>query len=196
MQECRIAAIDLACRRGDRILFSELSLALQPGEALRIAAPNGVGKSSLIRILAGLLRPQAGRVERAGTSGLLDEQAALDPHVTLGSAIGFWQRIDGADRGAHGTAMRRLDLADLADVPVGFLSTGQRKRAGLARLIGQQAAIWLLDEPLNGLDSQAAALTQALTREHCDAGGICVIASHQPFEMGGLQTLDLLAFVP
>lgn len=193
MQECRIAANDLACRRGDRVLFANLSLELGPGEALRVAGANGVGKSSLIRILAGLLRPFAGRVERDGAAGLLDERPALDPYATLASALAFWRRIDGRDDSAQ-EQFHRLGLAELMDVPVGYLSTGQTKRAALARLIGQRAPVWLLDEPLNGLDTQAAALTEELAGEHCGAGGICIVASHQPFAIDGLRVLDLADF--
>ena len=193
MQECRITATDLACRRGDRVLFSNLSLTLRPGEAVRVAGANGVGKSSLIRILAGLLRPFAGKVERGGAVGLLDERPALDPYAPLASALAFWRGIDGADA-AEAQRLERLGLTDLLDVPVGYLSTGQTKRAALARLIGQRAPIWLLDEPLNGLDTQAVQLTEQLASEHCHAGGICVIASHQPFAMAGLETLNLTDF--
>lgn len=168
-------------------------MSLAPGDAIRIAGSNGIGKSSLIRILAGLLRPFEGKVERLGAAGLLDERPALDPYVTLGSALAFWQNIDGRN-GEEPPSLARLGLADLMDVPVGYLSTGQTKRAALARLIGQRAPIWLLDEPLNGLDTQAVSLTEKLASEHCRAGGICVIASHQPFEMADLQTLNLSDF--
>lgn len=190
MQPCRIAANDLACRRGDRVLFSGLSLALQPGEALQVAGANGIGKSSLIRILAGLMRPYAGTVEQEGAIGLIDERAALDPHLPLGDALTFWRRIDGP----AADASTRLGLARLLDVPVRFLSTGQRKRAALARLIGQGAAIWLLDEPLNGLDSEAARLVETIAAEHCAAGGICLIASHQPFALAAMRRIELAEF--
>lgn len=192
MQDCRIAAHDLACRRGDRVLFRGLSLNLQPGEALQIAGANGVGKSSLIRILAGLLRPFAGRVEHDGAIALIDERPALDPHQPLGRALAFWHRINGpADNAAA-----RLGLSGLLDVPVRFLSTGQRKRAAFARIIGQAAPIWLLDEPLNGLDRDAARLAEALAAEHCAAGGICLIASHQPFDLPAMRRVELAEFVP
>ncbi|MDR2857845.1 MAG: heme ABC exporter ATP-binding protein CcmA [Novosphingobium sp.] len=194
MQEHRSAAHltanDLACRRGDRVLFAGLSLALAPGESLQVAGANGIGKSSLIRILAGLMRPFAGAVERTGAVGLVDDRPALDPHLPLGKALAFWQRTDGAADGK----LVRLGLADLLDVPVRYLSTGQKKRAALARLIGQAAPVWLLDEPLNGLDSQAARLTEALAAEHCAAGGICVIASHQSFTLPGMRQLALAEF--
>jgi len=192
MQECSLAANDLACRRGDRLLFRDLSCRLGPGEALQVVGANGIGKSSLIRILAGLLTPFAGTVERSSAIGLLDERAALDPHLPLGRALAFWARLDGA--GA--VPLDRLGLAPLADVPVRYLSTGQRKRAALARLIGQSAPVWLLDEPLNGLDRDAAALVETLAAEHCAAGGLCVIASHQPFALPGLRRLDLAGYAP
>lgn len=187
MQACRLAATDLACLRGDRVLFAGVAVALAPGEALQIAGANGIGKSSLLRILAGLLPAFAGSVVRTGAIGLIDERTALDPHLPLGQALAFWRRIDGpAD-----PAIVRLGLADLLDVPVRYLSTGQKKRATLARLIGQRAAVWLLDEPLNGLDADAAGLTQTIAAEHCAAGGICVIASHQGFVLPSLQRLAL-----
>lgn len=188
---CRIRAVNLACRRGDRVLFAGLTLALEPGDACHILGSNGIGKSSLIRILAGLATPWVGAVEREGSVGLIDDRIGLDPQQPLGRALQFWAGIDGADSSA---ATARLGLSDLLDVPVRYLSTGQRKRAVLARLMTQQAAIWLLDEPLNGLDSAAAALTVALAAEHLDAGGICIIASHQPFALGTMVKLDLADF--
>jgi len=190
MQECRLTADNLACRRGDRMLFHGLSLALAPGEALQVLGANGIGKSSLLRILAGLLRPFAGNVASTGAIGLIDERPALDPHLPLGQALAFWQRLDGA----AGDALARLGLADLLDVPVRYLSTGQKKRAALVRLIGQAAPVWLLDEPLNGLDRDAAALAQALAAEHCAGGGICVIASHQSFTLPDMATLTLAQY--
>ena len=192
MQACRLSATDLACRRGERMLFRGLSLALDPGEAVQISGVNGIGKSSLLRILAGLLPAYAGKVECTGTIGLIDERPALDPHLPLGRALGFWQRLDGpADN-----EMARLGLIGLDVVPVRYLSTGQKKRAALARLIGQRAAVWLLDEPLNGLDQVAATLTQQLAAEHLAAGGICVIASHQRFELAGMRQLALEDHAP
>jgi heme exporter protein A len=190
MEECRLAAKDIACRRGDRVLFAGLSFALGPGEALQVAGANGTGKSSLIRIAAGLLEPFAGTIEQSGAIGLIDERPALDPHLPLGQALGLWQRIDGAED----NPAARLGLGGLMDVPVRYLSTGQKKRAALARLIGQQAGVWLLDEPLNGLDTKGIALVEELTTEHCREGGICLIASHQPFALAGLNRIELKDF--
>jgi heme exporter protein A len=191
MQEASIALRDIACRRGDRVLFHGLSLTVNAGGALQVAGSNGIGKSSLLRIIAGLAPALHGSVETRGAVGLVDERAALDPHLPLGKALGFWQRVDGpADN-----ALDRLGLAGLLDVPVRYLSTGQKKRAALARLIGQQAPVWLLDEPLNGLDSHAAELTLALAVEHCARGGLALVASHQPFPLPGMERLALADFV-
>lgn len=191
MHACRISATDIACRRGERILFRGLSLTLGPGEALRVAGPNGTGKSSLIRIVAGLLAPFAGSLEREGEAGLVDERPALDSHLPLGRALAFWEHFDG--RGAH-AAVARLGLEPLAEVPVRFLSTGQKKRAALARLAAQQCPVWLLDEPLNGLDSDAAALVEAMIAEHCAAGGLALVASHQPIALPGAKVLHLVEY--
>jgi heme exporter protein A len=192
MQVCHLAATDLACRRGDRLLFAGLNFALQPGEALQVIGANGCGKSSLLRIVAGLLPAFNGAVTSEGSVGLVDERPALDPHLPLGEALAFWLRLDRTT----GDALDRLGIAGLADVPVRYLSTGQKKRAALARLLGQQAPIWLLDEPLNGLDVKGVALVKELAAEHCNAGGIALIASHQPFAVAGLEQLDLASFAP
>lgn len=191
--QARLSATDLACRRGERLLFAGLGLDLTPGMALHLAGPNGVGKSSLMRILAGLARPWAGSVAREGAVALLDERAALDPDWALGRALAFWARLDGAD-GARAAA--QLGLDGLCEVPVRYLSTGQKKRAALARLLGQQAPIWLLDEPLNGLDAAAVALVEELVGEHCAAGGIALVASHQAFALAGMARLELDHYAP
>lgn len=194
MQECRLTASDLACRRGDRVLFRGLSLALASGEACQVAGANGIGKSSLLRILAGIAPAFAGTVDSIGAIGLIDERPALDPHLPLGRALRFWAAMDGVGEAAQGETADRLGLSGLMDVPVRYLSTGQKKRAALARLVGQAAPIWLLDEPLNGLDVDAVALVEAMAAEHCAAGGICLVASHQPFALPDMARLDLKDF--
>ena len=190
MEACRLTATEIACRRGERLLFAGVTLDLGSGDALQVAGPNGTGKSSLIRILAGLARPFEGSVSREGSAGLLDERPALDEYEPLGRALGFWQRLDSAV-----APLDRLGLGGLTDVPVRYLSTGQRKRAAIARLIGQDAPIWLLDEPLNGLDREAVQVVEALVDEHCSAGGIALVASHQPFALARMTRLDLTAFI-
>jgi heme exporter protein A len=176
------------------VLFAELSLNLSSGEAVQIAGHNGIGKSSLLRILAGLAPAYAGTVTVEGSVGLLDERPALDPALPLGRALAFWQRMDGAPTEAVQRNLERLGLAALVDVPVRYLSTGQKKRAAFARLLAQEATVWLLDEPLNGLDSRAVELAETLTAEHCAAGGVAIVASHQSFRLTGLARLALADF--
>jgi heme exporter protein A len=188
MEGVRLTATDLACRRGDRLLFAGLTFALGPGEALQVVGANGTGKSSLLRILGGLLRPFAGSVDRGGRVALLDGNLPLDEHLPLGQALAFWERIDGADQALD------QGLSTLFDVPVRFLSTGQRKRAALAQSHPRSGGIWLLDEPLNGLDAAAAEMLQTHVSAHCAGGGIAVIASHQPLGIDGLRRIDLAEF--
>ena len=189
-----LAAENLACRRGERLLFRRLSFALTPGAACHITGANGAGKTTLIRAVAGLTTPYAGTVVRTGALALLDERTGLDPDLPLGRALAFWFGLDGADEAA--TIMARLRLDPLAEVPVRYLSTGQKKRAALARVLGQQAPIWLLDEPLSGLDTASQGLVSTLVREHCEGGGIALIASLQPLDVPGMTSFAIEDFAP
>ena len=189
-----LIAENLACRRGERLLFRRLSFRLEAGAACHVTGANGAGKTTLIRALAGLTSPYAGSVSREGALALLDERTGLDPDLPLGRALAFWSGIDRVKDGA--AIMDRLRLANLAEVPVGYLSTGQKKRAALARVLGQNAPVWLLDEPLSGLDTASQALVSALVREHCAGGGIALIASHQPLEVPGMTSFAIEDFAP
>ncbi len=189
-----LAAHDLACRRGERLLFRRLSFALEAGAACHVTGANGAGKTTLIRALAGLTTPYAGEVRRAGTLALLDERTGLDPDLPLARALAFWSGLDGC--GDAAAVMARLRLGALAEVPVRYLSTGQKKRAALARLLGQAAGVWLLDEPLSGLDTASQALVSELVRDHCEGGGIALIASHQPLDVPGMTSFAIEDFAP
>jgi len=165
----------VTCRRGGRVLFEDLDLQVGPGEALHLTGPNGSGKSSLIRLAAGLLRAEKGRIER-NDAALADEHLALDRDLTLRRALGFWSRdVD--------QAMEALDLVRLADVPVRLFSTGQAKRATLARVAASGVPLWLLDEPLNGLDADGVERLERLLARHLEKGGAVLAASHGP--LGG-----------
>ena len=190
----RIFASDLACRRGDRILFRKLSLDIGPGEAVHITGANGAGKTTLIRTLAGLSAPYAGEAYCDGPVGLLDERTGLDPELTLGRALAFWEGVDGCT--SPEGALRTLDLERLLEVPVRYLSTGQRKRAALATLLNRAVPIWLLDEPLSGLDVAAIDKVIALIKLHIGGGGLALIASHQEVPIEGLKKIAIEDFVP
>jgi heme exporter protein A len=173
----------LALVRGGRLLFDGLDLALEPGDALHLVGPNGSGKSSLLRLAAGLLSPTAGRLTRA-RAALADDKVALDPDLALGRALGFWC---GA---ATGPAMAAMNLDRLGQVPVRMLSTGQLRRARLARVAASGAPLWLLDEPLNGLDSDSAERLDRMIAAHRASGGAVIAASHVPLT-GEWRTLAL-----
>ncbi len=189
-----LAAENLACRRGERLLFRKLAFRLESGAACHVTGANGAGKTTLLRALAGLTTPYAGTVERGGALGLLDERTGLDPDLPLGKALGFWELIDGCTRPER--AITILGLATLLEVPVRFLSTGQKKRAALAALLNRAVPIWLLDEPLSGLDTASQGLVSLLVREHCESGGIALIASHQPLDVSGLTSFAIEDFAP
>ena len=180
----------VACIRGDRLLFESLSLVLNRGDALWLRGPNGAGKSSLIRLTAGLLRPAAGTVERRERIALIDEAAALDAELPLRRALDFWARVDTVDGHSVDRAMSDMALAPLAEVPVAMLSTGQRKRAAMVRVIASGAPIWLLDEPANGMDEAAQARLVAAIARHRANGGAVMLASH--FALGVPDLADLV----
>jgi heme exporter protein A len=183
MTAARLAFLSVACLRGERLLFEDMSFALGPGEAVLLTGPNGAGKSSLMRIAGGLLSPSAGKVERDGGIAFAGEAAALDARQPLAGALLFWARLDGVGRNEVDEALETMGIANLAEVPVRMLSTGQRKRAALARVIAGGAAVWLLDEPGNGLDSAALDRLTAAIAGHRARGGIAMVATHQPIEL-------------
>ena len=181
----------LAARRGGRAIFADLSFAVDAGDALIVTGPNGVGKSSLIRIAAGLLPPAEGEVTATGRIALLAEAAALDAERTVSEGLAFWAALDGADSAAVAQALDAVGLAALAAVPVRMLSTGQRRRVAMARVVASGAPIWLLDEPGNGLDAASLGRLEALIARHRGGGGIVLAATHLPLAIPGAQTIVL-----
>ena len=184
----KLAFDAVTCVRGARLLWTGRSFALAPGDALVVAGANGAGKSSLLRVAAGLLAPVSGSVVRDGEVALADERTALDPALPLLRALYFWAAIDGGD--AH-EALTAVGIAQLARVPVRMLSTGQRRRATLARTLCSGAPIWLLDEPSNGLDAVGTTMLEGLIAAHRLNGGIVVVATHQPLTIADAQRLEL-----
>ena len=182
---------NVALVRGGRMLFRGISFALNTGDALILTGANGVGKSSLLRLAAGLLKPIAGTVSRNVSLTLADDMLALDMDKSLNAALTFWARIDGRSDIDVATALNSLGIAHLADVPVRMLSTGQKKRAVLARTIASGAILWLLDEPANGLDKDSVAQLETIIADHRSKGGAVLIASHLPILAQGATTLAL-----
>lgn len=182
------------CVRGGRMLFEELSFAVAAGGAALVSGPNGVGKSSLIRIAAGLLRPAAGEIAGAASRALMADAHALDRALPLAGALRFWATFDadGAnirERVAH--ALDAVGLSHIAEVPVRLLSTGQRRRAALARVVASGAALWLLDEPANGLDVASVGVLERLIADHRAGGGAVLVATHQPIALPDAVTVTL-----
>ena len=190
----RLELRNLACRRGNRLLFRGLTRELLPGQLLRVAGANGAGKTSLLRILCGLLAPTAGEVLWQGkpvraqredfnrqliylghAAALKDDLSALENLVAATRLTGT-----GIEMSAARTALADAGLAGREHLPVRVLSQGQRRRAALARLAVQPARLWVLDEPFNALDSAANAWLAGLVREHLAQGGQLVLTSHQP----------------
>jgi heme exporter protein A len=178
----------VACLRGDRLLFEGLDLRVGAGEALIVTGPNGIGKSSLLRIAAGLLRPAAGSVERRVPTAWLGETSALDGERTLGEALGFWAALDAT---APDAAMAAMGIAHLARVPVRYLSTGQRRRAAIARTIAGATPLWVLDEPANGLDAEGVERLGAAMASHRDQGGAVLAATHLPLPLDDASAFPL-----
>ena len=168
----RLEIRGLVLARGGRVLIDALELTLGAGEALHVAGPNGAGKSSLLRAIAGLLRPVAGTIDHDGVA-LADEALALDRELPLRRALAIWGKADRMNR-----AMAAFGLERLAEVPVRMLSTGQAKRARLARVAASDAKLWLLDEPLNGLDGDGTLRLAEAIAAHRTSGGAVVAASH------------------
>ncbi|MCK8785256.1 heme ABC exporter ATP-binding protein CcmA [Roseomonas sp. NAR14] len=198
-----LEAEDLACLRGERAVFAGLGFRLAPGGALLLTGANGAGKSSLLRLLAGLLAPAAGRLLWAGEDVQADRAAharrlryvghadAAKPALTLRENLALYARLWGGDAAA---ALAALDLAPLAELPARVLSAGQRRRLALARLALVPAAtapLWLLDEPTVGLDAASVGRLGALLAAHRAGGGMVVAATHLPLPLPGAGTLAL-----
>ena len=170
---------NVAVIRGNRLVLSGLNLRVAAGELVWVRGANGCGKSTLLRVIAGLLNSTSGEVRADGRLALADENLALDPNLTVSDALRFWAQMDGASPSERDAALTAMDLVSLSDVPVRYLSTGQRKRASIARVLASRCAIWLLDEPYNGLDSASCAHLDKAILSHVGAGGIVMLAAHQ-----------------
>jgi heme exporter protein A len=197
----------LACRRGERLIFGGLDFVLPAGGALVLVGPNGSGKSSLLRLLAGLTPPETGVLAWSGTD-IRDDMAAhrarlhfighsdaLKPVLSAMETLAFWSKMRGTSGDIAG-ALAQFGLANAADLPCRYLSAGQRRRLALARLIAAPAPLWLLDEPLTSLDTEAAAQLLTAIAAHRTGGGRVVLSTHAPIELDDAVRLSLADFRP
>jgi heme exporter protein A len=197
----------LACRRGERLVFRGLDFALPPGSALVLIGPNGSGKSSLLRLMAGLTPGEAGSLAWNGADiredpavhrarlHFIGHSDALKPVLSAGESLAFWARMRGASASIE-PALVRFGLGHAAALPCRYLSAGQKRRLALARLVAAPAELWLLDEPLTSLDSDAAAQLLAAIAEHRAQGGRVVLSTHAPIEIADAARLSLADFRP
>jgi heme exporter protein A len=203
-----LVAEGLSCRRGERLIFRQLSCVLPPGGALLLTGANGSGKSSLLRVLATLLAPETGRITWAGSPvasdlsryraslhyvGHLD---AIKPALAVGETLAFWAGMRGLPTCAVDAALEAFALDAIADWPCRWLSAGQRRRLALARLIAAPAPVWLLDEPTAALDDDGERRLIAAIERHRATGGRVVIATHQALALADAQFLALEDFAP
>jgi heme exporter protein A len=197
---------DLAVTRGGRRIIEDLSFQVSAGEALLLTGPNGAGKTTLIRTLAGYLVPLTGTIKLDGDFRDRDLREALHyvGHMNSNKAslttlenLHFWQAYLGgsaatqASRDRIWTALERFEIDPLADIPAGYLSAGQKRRLGLARLLVAERPVWLLDEPTVSLDARSTTLLAGVIDEHVRAGGLVVAATHLPLGLGAARELRL-----
>ncbi|MBU3592167.1 cytochrome c biogenesis heme-transporting ATPase CcmA [Polynucleobacter sp. 78F-HAINBA] len=200
-----LEAREITCVRGERELFSGLSLQVLPGQCLHIRGENGVGKTSLLRLLTGLTFPESGEVLWSGDSIkkeasdyhsqllFLGHRDALKEDLSSLENLRMYAAIDGitlSEQDAF-TSLWRFGLKGREDLPVNCLSAGQKKRVLMARMVTRRAQVWILDEPFNALDTHAVLELQGLIAEHLESGGLAVLTSHQPLAIPGLRVLDL-----
>jgi heme exporter protein A len=191
---------NLACSRGGREVFASLSFSLSAGEALLVTGRNGAGKSSLLRMIAGLVRHSAGRLDLDGgepeatvgeQSHYLGHQDAVKPALSVRENLRFWAEFLGSRPSAIEPALEAVDLAPLAELPAAYLSAGQRRRLSIARLVAVKRAIWLLDEPTSALDAPSQNRLAGLMHSHLAGGGMIVAAAHGPIGLERARELKL-----
>ncbi len=194
-----LSADRLTCRRGGRLVFADLSFGLGSGEAIALTGRNGAGKSSLIAMLCGRLRPAAGSLhisaaDEAGLpelSHLVGHRDGLKTAMTASENLAFAQALLGEAAASPAEALDAVGLPHVAGLPVGYLSAGQRRRVALARLLVSRRRLWLLDEPASALDTASQAMLVGLMRGHLTQGGAILAATHGPLGLDGARELRI-----
>ncbi len=200
----RLIVESLACRRSGRRVFSDLSFTLRPGEALAVTGRNGAGKSSLLAMLCGRLRPDAGaiRVEDAGERTLpeclhlVGHRDGLKGALSAGEHLAVARDLLGASALTPGQALDAVGLSHAEGLPVAYLSAGQRRRVALARLLVAHRPLWLLDEPTSALDAASQSTLAELMRRHLDEGGLIVAATHAPLGLADVREIRIERAAP
>lgn len=195
----RLIAENLGGERGGETVFSGVGFALDQGQALVVTGPNGSGKSTLLRIVAGLLPVAEGRLLLEGGGEVfpsiasachyLGHQNAMKPALSVAENLRFWRDFNGGGDVGVDEALETVGLGGIGHLPFGYLSTGQRRRAAIAKLLVSQRLLWLLDEPTAGLDKASEARFAGLMARHCAGGGLIVAATHLPLGLDGAKTL-------
>src|SRR5580704_3338127 len=195
---------DLSCVRGGRRVFAGVDFAVESRKSVMLTGANGAGKSSLLRLIAGLIRPAEGAIALTGGDGELSvgEQAhyvghldPLKPALTVMENLTFWARFLNGEAGPGQEAAQRgleaVGLGELGHLPAGYLSAGQRRRLSLARMLAIPRPIWLLDEPTTALDAASQERLGRVMQAHLGGGGIILAATHGPLGLDGAQELRL-----
>ncbi|NML75556.1 heme ABC exporter ATP-binding protein CcmA [Rhizobium sp. S-51] len=205
----RLIAEDLAARRGEDLIFVNVSFQLTPGEAMVLTGRNGSGKSTLLRVLAGLLRPEKGSVEAVFRDGresrparevshYLGHRNAMKQELTVIENLGFWQSFLGDVEGGEGRSIEEaadmVGLGGITHLPFGYLSAGQQRRFAMAKLLVAHRPVWILDEPTAALDASADEMFAGLVHEHLANGGIAIAATHQPLGLKDAKALVMKGF--
>ncbi len=196
-----LIAENLAGERGGETVFANVDFALEDGEALVVTGPNGSGKSTLLRVVADLLPAAGGSVRFEGggekwptsysASHYIGHLNAMKTALTVNENLDFWQRFAGEPALGIAEALEEVGLGHIGHLPFGYLSTGQKRRAALARLLVSRRPVWLLDEPTAGLDKASEARLSEMMERHLDEGGIIVAATHLPLGIEGVKSLDM-----
>lgn len=205
----RLTAENLSARRGEDLIFKGISFSLEGGESLVLTGKNGSGKSTLLRTVAGLLRPESGRVtweadgaeagmRAAEACHYLGHRNAMKAELSVSENLSFWKDFFGDFSGGHGVsvgeAAEQVGLGGIAHLPFGYLSAGQQRRMAFAKLLVSWRPVWILDEPTAALDVSAESVFTALIKQHLAIGGIVLAATHQPLGLENARELKMTGF--
>ena len=201
----KITAVDLSAKRGEEVLFQHLNFTIHDRELLTITGPNGIGKSTLLRIIAGFLQANEGEVAAqegdqrfpvALVSHYLGSQNAMKTHLTVLQNLEFWSDFDSSRLLSPMEALDQVELSGIEHLPFGVLSTGQKRRVAIARLLLSHQPLWLLDEPTSGLDKHASAIFAKIMEEHRNRSGMIIAATHLPLGIEENRHILLDEYLP